>query len=396
MYFLSIFLLVFLSGCNEEENKSNSLPRKFHYQGSRYEVTTKEPPIVFENAAAIVSISQQYPSIVVLDRKGDIYKSDQVEEEDQKGLGPSFFFAEDYKKRNDHWFQRGSIKFSYKNNLVNGETHFTTKDVFAESVSFLGEDITTCDLSSLEGLICRSECVSLSIKECPLKTIWRDASNPIVEVNTTSHPGNYAITQNGTLFHFMREGREISDANIIHQDIKFRKNQQGRYFINTLSDGACLQSEDFAVYCSKVFLDKTGQYGLTTKEWPKLAKVVQLNFAVEQATFSGRHYCFLSETGDVYCMGDNRCGQITGRHDEIPEFNEPKKLDFLKYPATGISVYPGGSCVVLANGQVQCLGLGASVLRKRRWPDDAYRRSFSWLHGFRPYDICRGGAENGV
>lgn len=123
---------------------------------------------------------------------------------------------------------------------------------------------------------------------------------------------------------------------------------------------------------------------------------VQPNFRADEIAFSSRHTCILSDLGEVWCMGDNSCGQITGRHDGIQHTKDLLKADFLAGPTKQLFAYPGGTCALLIDGGLQCFGLGASVLRKRLRPDEDYIRSYSWVHGFRPENICLGGAENGV
>lgn len=127
-----------------------------------------------------------------------------------------------------------------------------------------------------------------------------------------------------------------------------------------------------------------------------LSKVETPSFDVVEVAFGGRHFCFLSTEGEVWCKGDNACGQITGRHDGKQNIDKLEKIDFLKNKAHQIFAHAAGTCALLIDGTVQCWGLGASVIRTRILPDSVYKRSLSWVHGFRPWRVCEGGALNGL
>lgn len=193
------------------------------------------------------------------------------------------------------------------------------------------------------------------------------------------------MTNSGKLLNIGRERQKIAPIKVIDEHEKFIKNNKGRCFINANSNSACLQSKELDIHC-EIFDTRAGLERLKVKP----------NFRTEEVAFSNRHTCLLSDTGDVWCNGDNSCGQITGRHDGVQRFEELHKVDFLLGPAKQLFAYPGGTCALLKDGRVQCFGLGASVIRKRLLPDEIYSHSFAWYRGFRPENICLGGAESGI
>ncbi len=394
---LLLILILAICGCEQKELKEVIKDQKKQELSKRYSVTLVDPPIIFNDVVLMNGQMDQWPSLFVQKKNGDIYIDDNVNDVPERklklGLGPSFKFhkLDNTQDENKEWFDKGSIRVLYEDNYVKAELNpLMTKD-FSSSLSIkYPKDIIDCNITQKEGLSCQVDCTGIRKPNCPVKKVWHDEKNSIIEVNTNSYPGIYAITKNGTLIHFEREFSRISETQIINKNIKFRKNSDERYFLNAYSDDICMQSDDLDIYCSNEFYESFNSVK------PNLEKVIHLDFKVEQVSFSAFHYCFLSDSGEVFCMGDNSCGQITGRHDQERIFKKPEKIDFLQDLAKKIFVYQGGTCALLVNGNVQCFGLGASVIRSRLLPEEKYWYSYSWLHGFRPWQICGGGAENGV
>ncbi len=405
-------LILFLSGCESDKSlveitkQQLFTPHKVSIKDppkitKRYQLTQLDPPIFLEKAMAIANNPSEYPSIFILQENGDIYSGEDIynlAERDKKvGLGPSFEFRQlaGDKNKNQEWFKQGSIRIFYANNAVKSEQNYALKEEYSPRVNFYCyNESLECNVSVQEGLLCRVQCNKDSHHDCPMKSIWSVREDPAVEINFSSKTGVYGITQNGRLFHFRRDGAKVSEALEINSNLKFRKNLKGNYFLNVNRDALCMQSDELDIYCAEPSPLHRGTRPTPLK--PTLEKIVHLDFKVEQIAFSALHQCFLLETGDVYCIGENGCGQITGRHDQEKKFEKPKKVDFLQHPAKAISVYPGGTCVILVNGQVQCFGLGASVIRKRLLPDEEYRHIFSISDGFQAWEFCMGGAENGI
>ncbi|HXW60879.1 MAG TPA: RCC1 domain-containing protein, partial [Myxococcota bacterium] len=339
-------------------------------------------------------IPAQWPSMLLLSKTGEIHKDDNygviddyTMRESRLGLGPSFIFNRlvDSQEIAKTKIRKGSIKVIYNNDQLSEDSYYQAKNNFSDSLNIShSRDIFSCELSQRNGLQCTVKCSPETADECQTITSWHDVQDPIVEIHNTSYPGLYAMTKKGKLLHITRQKQEVSKAEVLHEDIKFRSNKSGRFFINSNSDSACIQSEELDIYCD--IHDST----------PRLGKLkYRPEFFVEEVSFTTRHNCLLSDKGEVWCNGDNSCGQITGRHDDIQHFKSLQKVEVLA-PAKQIFTYAGGTCALLNDGRLQCFGLGASVLRKRLLNEDKYSRSFAWHHGFRPHKICAGGAENGI
>ena len=390
---LIILLFLFFNACKQEIIQETIIEEsKKIVSNKRYEVKILEPPIIFSDVSAMSGQAGQWPLLFIQQNNGDINADNNLYDRPERllrlGLGLSLQFHKLNENEDKEWFEAGSLKILYDGNLLKVEHNPIIQENFVSSFDFkYYKEFLNCNISNKEGLSCIVDCTGSVSNKCLKKYIWSNQQNPIVEINITSNPGVYAMTKNGTLIFSTRQRAEISDTIALHPNIKFIKNSDGRYFINHGSNAACMQSENLDIYCSDLYNSESS---------PSLTKVINLDFKAERTAFSGGHFCFLSGNGDVFCIGDNTCGQITGRHDQELIFKKPKKIEFLNYPAKEVFVYSGGTCVLLTSNQVQCFGLGASVIRKRLFPDEKYRRSFSWLNGFRPEDVCKGGAEDGV
>lgn len=373
----------------------------------RYSVSLRDPPIVTEGAIAIAGNPDQWPELIYLSKNGEIYEGDHLRafSEDSLGkrnrwlgLGPTFLFnkVDEKEAENQSWFTKGSMILSYQNGLVARDYN----DLFKESPSDAIEiddlrDLMTCRLSAKSRLSCYVPDSNNDNAKTHEKILWQDEKNPIVELTTNSYPGVYFFSEDGSLWHFERELSRVGDIAQVNPGMRFLKNRRGRHFIQATHNDLCVQRDNLAIYCSEHnelgALVAPGDNG-----GPELKKILDFDFKVDEVAYSGHHACFLTENSDVFCKGTNFCGQITGRHDQERYFATPKKIDVLVGKAVQLFTYAGGTCALLDDGRVQCLGLGASVMRKKVLPINEYAYSFSWVRGFRPNNICVGGAEYGL
>lgn len=401
----SILLAVIATLCScsvehKRENFDEETHEKKHVIGpkqriKRYEITVKDPPVIMDGINVMKGSSTQWPNIDLIGYDGTTYLDDNARaymardyetKERRLGKGPSFIFNK-VKRSAVCPMSKSSFKITYKKDQVMVDSDYCSQGNFAKEQEIVHLTYGfKCLISVEKGLECEVECFS---GDCSKVIAYHDAKDPIIEVTRNSYPGMYAITQKGKLLHIFRERSKMQKAVRLHDEVKFLPNSDGRYFINGNADEICMQDDKYNIYCRDIT-------GVDNASAPSLQKIEQAHFLTEEISFSGRHHCLISAKREVWCAGDNSCGQITGKHNEEQLHKELKKVDFLLGPAKQIFAYPGGTCTLLKDGQLQCFGLGASVLRERILPDDKYDPSFSWFDGFRPYMICAGGAERGL
>lgn len=313
------------------------------------------------------------------------------------GLGLTFKFKV-LPKKNDNpvLFEKSSVHVYAQQQKLIEDRYYGLSDQVRDSVEIDNGGIN-CNLSVESGLKCRVPSSSGNDAR-PFKTMWSSSDDPIIEMTHLAYNGLYALTKSGQLLFIAQWKGEVVPPKRLHEDLKFLPNRNGRYFINARSMKACLKTDEREIYCAEASaLEHDSQiYGLINHNQPLLSRIEKSTFDVDEVAFGGRHFCFLSSEGEVWCKGDNGCGQITGRHDGKQVFDKLERIDFLKNKAQQVFAHAGGTCALLIDGSVQCWGLGASVIRTRILPDASYHHSFSWAHGFRPWRVCEGGAEKGI
>lgn len=393
---LILLLVFFISSCGLDNSKIDIFLKQ--REKKRYNVYFIKPPIVFSDAMAIDFNGGSPPILWISDNKKKLFESGPVNESkyyDFPGLGLDQEIFES-KKSIDEYINKSSMIWEQDgDNLV--IDYYYENPLEKKTTAFLHHLYTDCRYQIADGFSCRR---GEDRPRPPGKwfTIWHDLKDPVVEMSTGSYYGIYAITKGGKLIAVEKEDFGEVIYAFLHDDLKFIKNSENRYFINAPSNYLCMQTADKTVYCSEqnVLEYGSGQYGVVNNKYPMLAKVATLDFFVKEVAFGGRHFCFLAENRDVWCQGDNGCGQITGRHDEEQIIKKPRKINFLDNKVRSITAHAAGNCALLVDGRVQCWGLGASVIREKLLEDKAYSKSFSWFHGYRPWQICLGGAENGI
>lgn len=398
---IGIFLFILIgANCTPEVDLSAGTSQKFHEKlsGPRYQVRLVEPPIVFEGASAMMGSDGNWPFIAVLTTNNTVYADlnayhtiNDGGAQPKMGLGPTFKFKALPEKNDLSPLRKCSVKVHAQENQLLEDRYYGVPAQARDYVP-IDKDCIDCNLSVSEGLKCRVKC--WNDEGGTFKTVWH-SSDPIVEMSRLTYSGLYAVTKSGQLLFIERDKKDALLPKVLHENLTFLPNRQGRFFVNASSIYACMKTDHREIYCAGI---KPGShaYGLTNHNHPMLSKIEMTSFDVEEVAFGGRHFCLLSEDGDVWCKGENGCGQITGRHDGRQTIDKLERVDFLKNKAQQLFAHAGGTCALLIDGKVQCWGLGASVVRTRLLSDSVYNRSLSWLHGFRPWRICEGGAENGL
>jgi|GEM_PF-4328231 len=404
---MRVAILMYLVGCvscMEGQEFSEIQPLK---STQRYQVLAVEPPMVFHGVMALKGNDGNWPYIMMqtvndtyyTDINASYSSDDGITNDRTKlmGLGLSLKFYTDLKDNQDLRLEKSSVTLRVEGNRLFEDRYYGVYEKEVTTVKMLDGNCLECHFTVNEGLKCRINCYLNEPGE--FKTVWHDRENPIVELTHLLHDGIYAMTKSGQLLHINRyRDQKGLQPKRLHNDITFVRNTQGRYFINAPSNLTCMKTKERDIYCAEKSALANGSkiYGLTSQTQPLLAKVDQPSFDVEEVAFGGRHYCFLAANGDVWCKGDNSCGQITGRHDKKQFIEKLERVEILDNKAKQLFAHASGTCALLIDGRVQCFGLGASVKRTRILDDEAYRSSFSWVEGFRPWRVCEGGAEYGL
>jgi alpha-tubulin suppressor-like RCC1 family protein len=80
------------------------------------------------------------------------------------------------------------------------------------------------------------------------------------------------------------------------------------------------------------------------------------------------HTCALTESGEVYCWGNNEHGQV-GNGTGL-SFRPLTWVHSLGADAVSVEAGPHHSCAILSSGGVQCWGLLEGSRTRSRWPPE--------------------------
>ncbi len=407
MRIVSYFLLLTWLSCASDSKLHQENIRGTHDLVPRYAVQSVEPPIVFEGAIAFSGSDGNWPFIQMQTRDNLLYTDNNAshnltvsvdgEAPKKMGLGISQGFHAERLEGNVPWLEKGSLTWNIVGTHLKENRYYSAPDNITEKILIRNKDILECFISLSQGLQCRVHYDNSNTKN-PLTTVWNNEEDPVIEITNRSYPGMYAVTKSARLLYFKRFKTKIVALKILHSDLSFVPNSQGRYFINSPSNDVCMKTDKGKIYCSE---DSALSPGPKTSEHknpvhPMLLEIAHPSFEVEEVAFGGRHFCFLSSEGELWCKGDNGCGQVTGRHDGKQIVDDFLKINFLANKVKQVFAHASGTCALLIDERVQCYGLGASVIRKRIQNDRFYIDSFSWGNGFRPRQVCMGGAEYGI
>ena len=337
---LLMLVIILMASCTKTPPSGKSEKSE---RPQRYEVSLRDPPMVAIDAVAIAGNHAQWPSLVYLRKNGEIFKDDHIrafkedsreKREQSLGLGPSFIFnkADEKEEKSQHWFTKQSMQLTYQSGQIMRDYNDLAKKGPSDTVAIDDiRDLMECRLSATSEFACYVPDSNNDNAKTPEKILWQDEQNPIVEISTTSYPGVYFFSQDGSLWYFNRERTEVSDLARANAGMRFLKNHHGRYFIQSRRNEVCLQRDNLAIYCYEH--NELGSFvGDGSEGGPDLKKIIDLDFKVDEVAYSGHHACFLAESGELFCKGSNTCGQITGRHDQEQNLPSQKKWIFWRVP----------------------------------------------------------------